>query len=142
LLYLLSFAVLAALLYLMGWVPAGDTGRVARFVRKHGLTLFAAGATLILAKIPALAMLVLLSGMLAYPVLQKKEWIPGRPPSGKMSVEEAYDVLGLRPGAAAEEIKSAHRNLMKRSHPDQGGTAYLAAKVNEAKEVLLKNVKG
>ena len=58
-----------------------------------------------------------------------------------MTIEEAYLVLGLNPGATREEIKAAHRNLIRRSHPDQGGTAYLAAKVNAAKDVLLKNVK-
>jgi hypothetical protein len=55
----------------------------------------------------------------------------------RMSTDEALRVLGLKQGATQDDIKAAHRRLLKDYHPDKGGTDYIAAKINEAKDVLL-----
>src|SRR5690606_19975987 len=61
------------------------------------------------------------------------------PGSGSMTKEEAYQILGLEAGAATADIRKAHRRLIQRLHPDIGGTSFLAARINEAKDVLLSN---
>lgn len=56
-----------------------------------------------------------------------------------MSRDEAFAVLGLKPDASQQNIKDTHRRLMKEFHPDRGGSDYLAAKINQAKDILLQD---
>ncbi|MBM3515323.1 MAG: molecular chaperone DnaJ, partial [Alphaproteobacteria bacterium] len=56
-----------------------------------------------------------------------------------MSQDEARRILGIPEGASEDDIKAAYRRLMGQMHPDKGGSDYLAAKVNQAKDILLKS---
>lgn len=62
---------------------------------------------------------------------------PPRRQGSAMSRAEAYEVLGLKPGADADAIHAAHRRLMRMAHPDTGGSDWLASRINQARDVLL-----
>lgn len=57
--------------------------------------------------------------------------------TNNMGKDKAYDVLGLKPGASKDEIIAAHKKMMQKVHPDRGGSDYLAAEINTAKDTLL-----
>ena len=60
-----------------------------------------------------------------------------RPAQGDQARERAYEILGLAPGADEAAIREAHRRLMLKNHPDHGGSAYIAAEINRARDILL-----
>jgi DnaJ homolog subfamily C member 19 len=64
---------------------------------------------------------------------------PPPPPrrQGNMTPEEAYEVLGLHPGASEADIRAAHHRLMRAAHPDSGGSDWLATRINQARDVLI-----
>ncbi len=73
----------------------------------------------------------------AGPRQSQQQQRPPPPRRGNMTSEEAYQVLGLEPGASEAEIRAAHHRLMRGAHPDSGGSDWLAARINQARDVLL-----
>ncbi|KAL8135978.1 hypothetical protein AgCh_010555 [Apium graveolens] len=59
-----------------------------------------------------------------------------------MTRREAALILGVRESTPVEKIKEAHRRVMVANHPDAGGSHYLASKINEAKDMMLRKTKG
>ncbi|HTH17894.1 MAG TPA: hypothetical protein VL974_14640 [Magnetospirillum sp.] len=74
----------------------------------------------------------------AWPDWRETETPSPPPPRSGMSLEEAREVLGISASANPDEIRAAHRRLMLANHPDHGGSTWIAARINQAKDVLLK----
>jgi hypothetical protein len=144
---LAAIAVLLALFLLLRYGAAADPKAIMKTARYAAIALLGALAVF-LAITERWAPAVFLAGVAWSLMTGVRLWPggrpeadegapPGRPPSAAMTRAEALKVLGLEEGATPDEIRAAHRKLIQQTHPDKGGTDYLAAKINEAKDVLL-----
>ena len=85
----------------------------------------------------ALALWVMRAYLLARQIRSSGQSAENKPRNAPMSRAEALDILGLEEGASEADIEEAYKTLIMKNHPDQGGTDWLAARLNEARSVLL-----
>lgn len=147
---LLGLTAVIVVVTLLRWYATADVKNLKRTLAWLGIALLAlaAGSLAITGRMgaafAALAGLMVWAGRLINLLQMGRQFgglFGGKRASASspaMTEEEALRILGLAPGASAEEIKAAHRRIIEQIHPDHGGTDYLAAKVNLAKDFLLK----
>lgn len=152
-LVLLGLALLVALFFFVGWFRAASPDQIKR-LGKRSLFVGLLVVTIWLIVTGRFWLLLLsLPGLLAsvlkwFPLVRfLKSLLPQgaddkqakktRAQGQNMSREDALAILGLEDDASPEQIRTAHKQLMRKLHPDQGGTTWLAARLNQAKEVLL-----
>lgn len=155
---ILLVAVISAAFFAQHWWRAPQRTRRQRWQAAALVAMLAAIALATTGKLnPLLAALAvilpivlqLLANLVRYSPVVVKLWrhinknafesANGNGMSGTLTRFEALEILGLNDRASREDIISAHRRLMQKVHPDRGGSDYLAARINLAKEALLKN---
>ncbi len=139
-----------------GWLlwrlaRSGSASGARNVTMLKGVVWLGLAAALFAAKLWPLAFMVLIAagGVAAIEMwrdraVEEREATSGRAsaPAKIMDVDEAAALLGVARDASAEEIKAAHRKLIANTHPDHGGTDYLAAKINEARDTMLARLQG
>lgn len=133
------------------WVllRAGGGDEARRMFRLKVVGLLAVAIVLFAAKLLPLALMILFAagGVTAIELWKDRaiksldDLAPGAGTNrsgGKLGVEEAAAVLGVAVDASDEDVKAAHKKLISQLHPDRGGTDYLAAKINDARKVMLE----
>lgn len=138
----LILAGIALSLLVLRWLINADPAALASGLRRAGIILLIGFFIYLLltGRLAALIPLFIVLVPVAARFFNPSDPQGGNPFSNRspqMTIEEAYDILDLKPGATTQEINDAHKKLMKKMHPDTGGTDYMAKKLNEARDLLL-----
>ena len=140
---LVALLILGATLYFQGWTPKAELKRLSGWIGKSGGVLIVFAAAMFVTRNVGIAIMA----AVAYSIVTNSGAFrlgteSSKPKAGgAMAIEEAYSVLGLKPGASLEDVLNSYRMLMKKNHPDQGGSTYIASKLNEAKDLLARHLR-
>ena len=135
---------LALILFLAAGSSGGGGGwqNRLRFLKQYGgiFAVFASALLLSRNVVVAVATVAAYAFLFRSGLFSPKVQPQSAPASAPLSLDDAYAILGLNRGATREDVQSAYRNHMKRNHPDQGGSAYIATRLNEARVILLRHL--
>ncbi len=143
--FLIALALLLLFLLVMNWLAKVAPQHISTLMELAvGSFLLVLGVFLALTGKVAFAIPALLGSLVAFRKYQQSR-LPGEDRTGEkkstatgaMSRDEAYKVLGLKPGASREEVRTAYKKFMLKMHPDVEGSEYLAQKINQARDLLL-----